>query len=74
MRDSQPFMIAIGILCVWPAIWAFIAFMIGRNGLPFQLSERWRRKPKLAPIEIKRRSPVAPQPPAPEAVSVGSGD
>ena len=60
MRDYQPFVYVCALLCAWPMLWAFAGFMIGRNGLPFQLSERWRRQPKQPPIELKRReSPAA---------------
>lgn len=37
MRDITPFLTVCGILCVWPALCSFIAFYLGRRGLPFRV-------------------------------------
>lgn len=37
MEKVSPILWACGVVCIWPMVWAFIAFYFGRRGMPFRI-------------------------------------
>lgn len=58
MRDSQPFLIAFGILCLWPLVWVFAYHMIRTYAPAIKISidrDRLNKKAKGETIQLKRK-------------------
>jgi hypothetical protein len=76
MRDTQPFLIAIGLLCVWPMFWVFVYHMIRYYATRVRISFD-ERPPKQPPIELKPKARAISQaaPPSPALqTNEGMGD
>lgn len=46
MENVSPWLICIGVFCLWPSVLFVVGFIVGRRGLPFRIekTEQWRRE------------------------------
>lgn len=41
MENVTPLALLCGVVCIWPMLCAFVAFYLGRRGMPFQVVRRY---------------------------------